>query len=632
MIKNIIKDPFNNINKLSVKDLEKLITMAADSYYNKDKPIVSDAIYDLMIEFLQKKSPKSSVLKNIGASVKNKKNKVKLPYHLGSMDKIKPGTTKLTNWIKKYKGPYYLSDKLDGISGLLVIEDNKSKKYKLYTRGTATEGMDISNLTKYLKLPKIEKIISMIKKGGNTNLLAIRGEIIISKNKFKKHITNKKNIRNTVSGIVNSITIDPILAQFVEFVAYEIVDPFDKFSDMMDNLKKLKFNVVNYIKKNNINETNLSEYLIERRKKSKYDIDGIIVTNNQIHNRNTNGNPKYAFAYKDVLEDQIKEAVVKDIDWKVSKDGRIVPTLILKPIEIGGVTIQRVTAHNAKVVYSNNINIGTVILLVRSGDVIPYIKKIIKKSKTPLMPSIKWSWGDNKIDIYCCKGNKDIILRNIQYFFKTINAKGLGPKVIEKLYNNGFDTVEKIISIKKKDINIEGFKEKSIDNMIMNIKKALTDIPLPILMSASNKFGAGMGVKRLTLILDNYPDILNTKNNIVNLIKNIDGFEEKTARIFADNINLFKKFYKKIKNKVTLAKNNKKKSNKLKELKFVFSGFRDKELEKKIINNGGIVNNTISSNTNYLIVKDINSSSSKVSKAKDLGIKIITIKDFFKML
>ena len=281
------------------------------------------------------------------------------------------------------------------------------------------------------------------------------------------------------------------------------------------------------------------------------------------------------------MEDQVKEAVVKNIDWKVSKDGRIVPTLILKPIEIGGVTIQRVTAHNAKVVYSNNINIGTVILLVRSGDVIPYIKKIIKKSKTPLMPSIKWSWGDNKIDIYCCKGNKDIILRNIQYFFKTINAKGLGPKVIEKLYNNGFDTVEKIISIKKDDIDIEGFKEKSIDNMIKNIKKALTCISLPVLMSASNKFGAGMGVKRLTLILDNYPNILNNKNNIVNLIKKIDGFEEKTAKIFADNINLFKKFYKKIKNKVTLAKNNKKKSNKLKGLKFVFSGFRDKELEKK---------------------------------------------------
>ena len=128
------------------------------------------------------------------------------------------------------------------------------------------------------------------------------------------------------------------------------------------------------------------------------------------------------------MEDQIKE-VVKDIDWKVSKDGRIVPTLILKPIEIGGVTIQRVTAHNAKVVYNNNINIGTVILLVRSGDVIPYIKNN-KKIKTPLMPSIKWSWGDNKI-IFCCKENKDIILRNIQYFFKTINAKGLGPKVIE---------------------------------------------------------------------------------------------------------------------------------------------------------------------------------------------------------
>ena len=448
MIKKIIKDPFNNINDLSIKELEEIITKAADSYYNKDKPLVSDAIYDLMIEFLQKKNPKSPVLKNIGAKVKNSKKKIKLPYHLGSMDKIKPGTTKLKNWIKKYKGPYYLSDKLDGISGLLIIENKTSTSYKLYTRGTATEGMDISNLTKYLKLPDINKVIKSINGGGNKNLLAIRGEIIISKSNFKKNIKDKKNIRNTVSGIVNSINIDPLLAQYVEFIAYENVDPFDKFSNMMKNLKVLKISVVNYITMNNITEDKLSKYLIKRRTESKYDIDGIIVTNNIRHKRNTSGNPKYAFAYKDVMEDQMKEAVVKDIDWKVSKDGKIVPTLVLQPIEIGGVTIQRVTAHNAKVVFSNNINIGTVILLVRSGDVIPYIKKIIKKSKTPLMPTIKWSWGDNKIDIYCCKGNKDIILRNIQYFFKKINAKGLGPKVIEKLYNNGFDTVEKIISIK----------------------------------------------------------------------------------------------------------------------------------------------------------------------------------------
>jgi NAD-dependent DNA ligase len=400
---------------------------------------------------------------------------------------------------------------------------------------------------------------------------------------------------------------------------------------MMKNLKVLKFKVVNYTTMNIITEDKLSKYLTIMRKKSKYDIDGIIVTNNIKHKRNTSGNPKYAFAFKDVMEDQMKEAVVKDIDWKVSKDGKIVPTLILEPIEIGGVTIQRVTAHNAKVVFSNNINIGTVILLIRSGDVIPYIKKIIKKSKTPLMPLIKWSWSDNKIDIYCCKGNTDILLRNIQYFFKTINAKGLGPKVIEKLYNNGFNTIEKIISIKKDDIVIEGFKEKSIDNMINNIKKALTDIPLSLLMSASNKFGAGMGVKRLESILEKYPNIMETKNNIVDMVRKIDGFEEKTAKIFADNINNFKKFYKIIKDKVTIKKSSKK-SNKLNGLKFVFTGFRNKELEKKIIENGGIVNNTISSNTDYLVIKDIDSSSSKRVKAVDLGITIITINDVLKML
>lgn len=631
MIEDIIKDPFNNINKLSIKELEEIIIKATNLYYNTDKPLVSDAIYDLMIEFLKKKNPTSDILKNIGAKVINSKNKIKLPYHLGSMDKIKPGTNKLSSWIKKFNSPYYLSDKLDGISGLLIIENKNSTKYKLYTRGTSIEGMDISNLTKYLKLPNINKVIRTNKIYGKKNILAIRGEIVISKKNFKNNIKNKKNIRNTVAGIVNSIMIDPLLSQYIDFIAYEIVDPFNNFSNMMEHLKLLNFSIVNYTIMNNITEDKLSKYLIKRRKEATYDIDGIIVTNNDIHIRNNLGNPKYAFAFKDIMEDQIKETVVKNIDWKISKDGKIVPTLVLKPIEIGGVMIQRVTAHNAKMVYNNNINIGTVILLIRSGDVIPYIKKIIKKSKTPLMPSIKWSWGDNKIDIYCCKENKDIILRNIQYFFKIINAKGMGPKVIEKLYNNGFNTIEKILSINKDNINIEGFKEKSINNMINNIKKALTNIPLSLLMSASNKFGAGMGVKRLESIIKKYPNIMETKDNIFDMIRNIYGFEEKTAKIFSDNINNFKKFYKIIKNKVKLKKISKK-YNKLNGLKFVFSGFRDKNLEKKIINNGGNIITTISSNTDYLIVKDINGSSSKIIKAKDLGIKIITIDDVNNMI
>ena len=134
-----------------------------------------------MIEFLQSKNPKSKVLKNIGSSIKNNKKRVPLDYWLGSMDKIKPGNKKINSWKEKYNGPYYLSDKLDGISALLTISNDDSMK--LNTRGTATEGLDISGLIKYLNIPEIKEINKIVKKigPGKKNKLALRGELIMKK-------------------------------------------------------------------------------------------------------------------------------------------------------------------------------------------------------------------------------------------------------------------------------------------------------------------------------------------------------------------------------------------------------------------------------------------------------------------
>jgi DNA ligase (NAD+) len=627
-LSKISNNPLIEIPKLTQKELEEIIVYSADKYYNTGKPVIEDNIYDLLFDYLKDKYPKSKVIKNIGAPIKSK-NKVKLPYWLGSMDKIKPNSG-LDKWTSIYKPPYYLSDKLDGISALLVVSQNS---INLYTRGTATEGLDISRLVKYLDLPKINRNI------------AIRGELIMKKKTFEKKWKNtKKNIRNTIAGLVNSKTIDFELAVDTEFVAYEVVDPFTNFSNQMEILKELNLKVVHYKKVSKIDNNNfeliLSEYLKDRRKNSEYEIDGIIVTNDEKHKRNTSGNPKYAFAFKDVLEDQMVITKVLEVEWNISKDGNIIPTLLLEPVNVGGVTIQRVTGHNAKFIKDNKIGKNTEILLVRSGDVIPYVKDVIKSTNADLPTDIKWEWNNTNVDIVVKdKNNEDLKIKEIVFFFATLGTKGLGEGIVNKLYENGFDSVLKILKLTKEDLlKIDGFKEKSANNLISSIKKSVSNVKLERLMAGSNKLGQNMGEKRIKMILDKYPNLLDiyknwTKQEFYDNLVKIDGFNDKTANIFIENIDNFVKFYNKIKNYITIEKVEKKpktKKNMFTDKNVVISGFRDKNLEENIINSGGNIQSGVSSKTDFLIVKDqetIDNKTGKVKKALDLGIKILTLKN-----
>ena len=189
IVKKIKQNPLDSIEELSIQELEEVIVYTSDKYYNSSKPVIDDTTYDLLIDYLRLRDPKSNVLKNIGAPIKSK-NKVKLDYHLGSMDKIKPSNpNKFEAWIKKYKGPYNLSDKLDGVSALLVYR--KDKSIGLFTRGTATEGQDITVLIKYLKLPSYEEVKEYASKkkiasDNEDNILAFRGELIINQKIFEK--------------------------------------------------------------------------------------------------------------------------------------------------------------------------------------------------------------------------------------------------------------------------------------------------------------------------------------------------------------------------------------------------------------------------------------------------------------
>ena len=641
IINNIKKsnDMIYSISQLSDKELEIIITYAADKYYNSSKSIISDNIYDIFIDFLRVKNPKSKILKNIGSKVKS--NKVKLDYWLGSMDKIKYSTPQLSNWIEKYNPPYNISDKLDGISALVIYNDNK---IKMFTRGDSSEGSDITELLKYIKVPSYEKIKKYCDENnikGTKNLLAIRGEIIMKEVLFQnKWKINFKNSRNTISGLVNSKKINPELALDTDLIIYELVDPFYKIDKQFDILKDMNFNIVN---NNNINcnltYNLLSDKLKERKENNLYKIDGIIITCSSNKKRNIKGNPDYAFAYKDIINEETTKAIVLDIEWNISKDGYIIPTILIEPIIVNEVEIKRTAGFNAKFIVDNKLGPGADIEIIRSGDVIPHIVKINKPSKSgkPLLPKGKWHWNETKVDIILddIDNNIKYIIKNIYHFFFILKAKGLGMKNIEKIVLHGINTIPKILSSSYNDfIDIDNFKKKTIDNILLSIKNCIIDCPLYKIIIASNKLGHGIGEEKIKQILSVYPNILIdykkwSKDIFIENISNINGWDIKTSSLLVNKFPDFIDFYNSIKKFITIKNNlNITIDNEFNNKVFVFTGFRDLELENIIKNKGGKISNNISKNTDYLVCKNINENSAKINKAIELKINIIE-KDIF---
>lgn len=644
---NSKKDPIEIASGFTIEELENIITYTADKYYNTGSVII-DALYDILIDFLKLKSPKSIVLKNIGAKVKSK-NKVKLDYWLGSMDKIKPPSNQLDIWISKYPVPYNLSDKLDGVSALLTYKSNGI--INMATRGTATEGTDISHLIKYLNLPSFEDISKYCKANkikGDPNLIAFRGELIMKESVFKEHWGDKlKNVRNSVAGLVNSKTINPELALDTDLVLYEVVDPFYPIEKQFKIINDIGFNLVpNKTSNSELSFDLLSKYLNERRTKSLYKIDGIIVTSTNKQERNIKANPDYAFAFKDILEDQIAITQVISIEWNISKDGFIIPTLLLEPVNIGGVEIKRTTGYNAKFIVDNKIGVGSKLEIIRSGDVIPKVHKILSSSKsgTADLPKSKWHWNETKVDIQLDDiiSNSNVLIKNIYYFFSSLDTKGLGEKNVEKLIDAGLNTIVKILSADETMfLKVDGFKEKSAHNLVLAIKSAITNIPLAKFMAASNRLGPGLGEERIKNVLLVYPNILVdykkwSKIDFINKIKEINGWEEKTASLLVSNFENFINFYDSVKKYITLESvNNIKVSGIFTDKTIVFTGFRDKDLQSKIEIQGGKISSSISKNTDYVIVKDksvLELPTDKIIKAIGLDINILTKDKLIKLL
>jgi DNA polymerase/3'-5' exonuclease PolX len=320
LVKDFKKNGISVLHNLNEKQLTHILSQANILYRNM-QPIMTDNEYDIIQDYIAEKFPDNKTIWEVGAPVE--RGKATLPYQMWSMDKIKPDSNAVFNWCAKYSGPYVLSCKLDGVSGLYTTEGPVPK---LYTRGDGKVGQDVSHLISYLKLPK-------------TKATVIRGEFIIPKAVFEaKYKGNFANPRNLVSGIINHKHIDEKIKD-VDFVAYEVIKPVLKPSEQMSYLRVSNVKVVLNTLEAKISNELLSSILVEWRTNYDYEIDGVIVCDDKIYDRKS-GNPDHAFAFKMVLSEQIAEAKVVDVLWTPSKDGYLKPRVQIEPLILGGVRIE----------------------------------------------------------------------------------------------------------------------------------------------------------------------------------------------------------------------------------------------------------------------------------------------------
>ena len=631
VIADFKKNPKDYLEKLNDNELIDFVQDLNYEYYIKGVSLVNDELYDYTKDELRKRKPEHPLLKDVGVS---KTSKIVLPYYMGSMDKIKNNEKELNNWIKKYKKAegYVLSDKLDGISGLLHF-DSDGKNVKLYTRGDGYKGQDISHLLKFINhIPDFKDIDKEI---------AVRGELIMSKENFikiKKEDKTIKNVRNAVAGIFNSKKPNLKIAKYIDFVVYECIKP-DNLTPkkQFKKLKKLGFKTAYAETISDIDIKLLSNRLVNRRDNSEYDIDGIIIAHDKYYERIDGENPKYSFAFKSIITSKKAEVLVLKVEWNLTKDDYLQPIVHFEPVEIDGVTIEKATGFNAKFIKDNKIAPGSIIVIIRSGDVIPKIEEVLKKSEEPSMPdNYKWKWNETEVEILLDEKQlnettiKEKNFKELENFVLKIKFDRIGPGVIKKLFDSGINTIDKFLSVTKEELlKAPGIKDKTADNILKSIKTSMTDLDCIILMTASNKLGRGFAAKKLKLIVDEYPDIVNKnmKPNVSDLIK-IKGIEKKTAEKFVNNFDNYLEFIKTNKIKCVYKEVKQKKDSKLKDLKIVFTGFRSNEFEEFIENNGGKIQSSISKNTDLLVIKNNDTGGSKIEKAKELKIKIITKKEF----
>lgn len=662
--RNIIET--NDSMDIPNETIEVILNFASDIYYNAecDEPIqvpaldgdgnidgyvsqraadfigfefLSDAEFDALERFYRSINPTSSYFSNVGSDARG--GKVPLPFTMGSLDQVYEGD--IEEWIAQnnLENEYLvLSDKLDGTSGALVYSKNGSFN-SAFSRGNGTLGANISRHIK--KHPSLPKKTSTEYKFRNEAIIPVKLWPTVHDTTLVETGRDYKNARNYVAGKMNASDTDDIFIKHLDIVVTSMEYPETSKVTQFETARKEGFKTPYYevVLGKDVTTEFLIEYLQTRKKETEYEIDGIVIDIDDLELRKSltrkgsSLNPTFAKKFKVGDDSNLAQVRVTNVIWRPSKAGYLKPRVEIEPVDLAGVTITYATGFNAKFIRDNGIGPGALIEITRSGDVIPFIKRVID-SVEPAMPDEaefgEMHWSDGLVDLILTDSmnNEQVQFYRILDFFKTLDVPNLKGGSLEKLMKAGFDTEEKII--KASELELKNAVGDSAGSKIYNgIKDKLSNIEMHILAAASQTLGRGQGRRKLERIIRMYDTLFVSKSDIMK----VEGFEEKTASLVADNLPNFQAFLDSIDGYYSFAKvQEKPTTGSLKGIVVVFTGVRDSEFEAFIEANAGSIGSGVNKNTTYLICKDINANSSKLDKANKLGVKPLTLEEAKKEL
>lgn len=649
-----------------IKELTKMLNEYRNAYYNESESIISDYEYDKLYDELEKLESETglsfanSPTKTVGFQVKSELEKIKHSHPMLSLDK-----TKSVNDLRKFAGDKdcILSLKMDGLTCLLTYENGGLVQAE--TRGNGDIGELITHNANVF-----ENIPLTIEYRGH---FEIEGEAIITYDDFEK--INKvlpedkkyKNPRNLVSGSVRQLDNRIAAQRHIKFVAWKVPTEVcsNSFLNRLKYAKELGFEIVplfTYSGKSSDKE-NLPEMIESLKIKAHdhgYPIDGLVMTYNDIQYGESLGltghHPRHSVAYK--FYDEEFETTLNNIEWTMGKSGCLTPTAVFEPVEIDGTIVERASLHNMSIFKDLELSHGDTITVFKANQIIPQVSDnldrtlnnlCIPPSTCPICGGKTEIVKDNDTEVLMCSNSncKGKLLGKLSAFASRnkMNIDGLSDETLSKFIARGwltcFSDIYKLKDYYIHMINMSGFGRKSIDKLIDSIEKSRS-VELNRFIAALSIPGVGDSTakdisKHCEYDFDTFVLKLIDKYNW----SVIDGIGEKTSQQINEwiddsgNREDFRKLLQTI-IPVNLNTNNNTDQS-LAGKNFVVTGdvtqFKNrKELQKFIESKGGKVTGSVTSKTNWLINNDVESTSSKNKKARELGIPIISEKDFLEMV
>ena len=640
-------------------ELVELLNKASRSYYQDAQEIMSNYEYDRLYDELQNLEKElgitlsNSPTVNVGYEVVSELPKERHESPMLSLDKTKE-VEELKNFVGSQK--VLMSWKMDGLTIVLTYRDGKL--YKAVTRGNGEVGEVVTNNAKVFKNVPVQ-----IAYRGE---LILRGEAVIGYHDFKKineeieDVDAKyKNPRNLCSGSVRQLNNQITAKRNVMFYAFTLVqadgvDFQNSRACQMEWLKAQGFTTVEYhmVTRDTV-EDEVAKFSSEISK-NDFPSDGLVLSYDDIAYGRSLGRtakfPRDSYAFK--WQDEIRETILREIEWSPSRTGLINPVAIFDPVELEGTTVSRASVHNISIMEELELGIGDKIEVYKANMIIPQIAENLTRSGVKDIPErCPVCQGETKIRqvgnakaLYCM--NPECQAKHVKAFAlfvsrDALNIEGLSEATLEKFISRGyihtFADIFHLDQYKDEIQGMEGFGEKSYKKLIENVEKARTTT-LPRVVYSLGIAGIGLANAKVICRELKY-DVEALLTVTEEELNEIQGVGEVLAKAFTGYFSDVKHVenFRKLLEELTIPEETSTKKQIFEGVNFVITGsvthFANRGEVKELIESlGGKVTGSVTSKTNYLINNDVTSTSSKNKKANELGIPIISEETFLELV